>query len=507
MKMKTILNLVPLCIPLVYACTSNDKPNILLITVDDMNYNSIGVYGCPVKNITPNIDRLANEGIRFEHAFVQLAVCMPSRNVLATGLYPQRSGLEGFNYIPEESPVKSVFEILQENGYFTGCMDKLSHCFPKMSGVQNINMAIETEELNQGRDPALFYKKTREFLAEAKKSKQPFYLMVNSKDPHRPYYNSDDVKTFRRGENFFGDKSEPIPSYVYTENEVNVPAFLPDLPDVRKEITQYYNSVKRADDMVGEVLRALAESGLEKNTIVFFLSDNGMSFPFSKTNVYLNSTRTPLIVKWPGKTKAKQVEKEAFVGGVDFLPTVLGITGIQEPYQLDGYSYKNRLLGKPYTKQHDVYTLFFATSAFKPYPMRCLQTVNFAYIFSPWANEGEYQFMSESKAGLTYNAMKAESAINPDIAARIRLLDFRETEEFYDLKNDPDALVNLIDNPQYKMQIEQFREAMEQKMRQTDDHILSVFRHRTNPDSLKSYVQAMQQRANDQKLLSNPPGR
>jgi N-sulfoglucosamine sulfohydrolase len=115
--------------------------------------------------------------------------------------------------------------------------------------------------------------------------------------------------------------------------------------------------------------------------------------------------------------------------------------------------------------------------------------------------------MSESKAGLTYNAMKAESAINPDIAARIRLLDFRETEEFYDLKNDPDALVNLIDNPQYKMQIEQFREAMEQKMRQTDDHILSVFRHRTNPDSLKSYVQAMQQRANDQKLLSNPPGR
>jgi N-sulfoglucosamine sulfohydrolase len=504
--MKLLLSAGSLGLSMVYAVTPTQKLNILLITVDDMNYNSVGAYGCPVKNITPNIDRLARQGIRFERAYVQCAVSMPSRNVLATGLYPQRSGLEGFNYIPEESPVKSVFEILGGNGYFTGCMAKLPHCFPKMSGEHNINMAIKSDELNQGREPALFYKKTKDFLAAAKKNNKPFYLMCNSQDPHRPFYNSDDVKFGKKGGNFFGNQKEPQPSYIYTEKEVNVPAFLPDLPDIRKEITQYYNNVKRADDIVGEVLKALAESGQEDNTIIFFLSDNGMAFPFSKTNVYLNSNRTPLIVKWPRRIKPLQVEKDGFIGGVDFFPTVLDIVGIKEPYQLDGFSFKNRLLGKKYMKQNDVYTLFFSNSAFKAYPMRCLQNKDFAYIFSPWANEGDYLFTSETKIGLTYKAMKAASKMNPEIAARIKLFDFRETEEFYDLNNDPDALVNLANDPAYKEQLEIFRAAMEQKMIATDDHILEAFRNRDNPESLKNYVNAMQVRVNKQRVLSKSGG-
>ena len=478
------------------------RPNILLITVDDMNYNSVGVYGCPVKNITPNIDKLALEGIRFDRAFVQCAVSMPSRNVLATGLYPQRSGLEGFNYISEDSPVQSVFEILQENGYFTGCMAKLPHCFPKMSGERNINRAISSQELNQGREPALFYKKTKEFLASAKENNKPFYLMCNSQDPHRPFYDSHEVKDCKNGKSFFGNKKEPQPSYIFTENEVNVPAFLPDLPDIRKEITQYYNNVKRADDIVGEVLKALAESGQEENTIVFFLSDNGMAFPFSKTNVYLNSNRTPLIVKWPGKINQNQFENEGFVGGIDFLPTILDITDIKAPYPLDGYSFKNRLLGKEYTKQNDVYTLFFSNSAFKAYPMRCLQTKDFAYIFSPWANQGDYQFSSETKIGLTYNAMKVASKIDSTIAVRIKLFDFREIEEFYDLNKDPNALINLIKNPAYKTKIEQFRIEIEQKMVSTGDHILETFRNRNQPEKRAEYLKTMQSRTQEQKKLS-----
>lgn len=504
--MKLLLSAASLGFSMVYAVTPTQKPNILLITVDDMNYNSVGVFGCQVKNITPNIDKLAAEGIRFERAFVQCAVSMPSRNVLATGMYPQRSGLEGFNYIPEELLVKSVFEILQENGYYTGCMAKLPHCFPKLSGEQKINMAIKAEELNQGREPALFYKKTKDFLAATKKNNKPFYLMCNSQDPHRPFYDSDDVKSGKKGGNFFGNQKEPQPSYIYTEKEVNIPAFLPDLPDIRKEITQYYNNVKRADDIVGEVLRALRESGVEQHTIVFFLSDNGMAFPFSKTNVYLNSNRTPLIVKWPGKTKPNQVEKDAFVGGIDFLPTVLDITDIKQPYPLDGLSFKNRLTGEKYTKQNDVYTLFFSNSAFKAYPMRCLQNKDFAYLFSPWANAGDYQFTSETKIGLTYKAMKVASKMNSEIAARIKLFDFRETEEFYDLNNDPDALVNLVNNPAYKPQLEIFRAAMEQKMKETNDHILSAYKYRDNPDSLKNYVNAMQVRVNKQRVLSKSRG-
>lgn len=483
-------------------CAKKEQPNILLITVDDMNYNSIGIYGSPVKNITPNIDKLASEGIRFEHAFVQCAVSMPSRNVLATGLYPQHSGVEGFNYIAEESPVESVFELLQGNGYFTGCMAKLPHCFPKMSGVGKINVAVKAEELNQGRAPKLFYSKTKEFFAEAKKNKKPFYLMCNSQDPHRPFYNSDESREWRNGKGFFGKRSEPQPSHIYTENDVNVPGFLPDIPNVRKEITEYYNSVKRADDIVGEVLKALSESGLEENTIIFFLSDNGMSFPFSKTNVYLNSNRTPLIVKWPGVTKPKQVDQNDLVSGIDFLPTVLDITSIKEPYKLDGRSFKSLLQGKKYESPASVYTSFFANSAFKAYPMRCLQNKDFAYIFSPWANDGNYPFQTETKAGLTYKAMKEATETNPDIERRIKLFDYRVLEEFYDLKKDPDALVNLVNNPAYKELIEQFRKAMEQKMIETGDHILDAYRGRNSPQKLKEYIDAMQLHTQEQKKLS-----
>jgi len=500
-KSKLIPGLLALTTPLM-AASEKSQPNILLLTVDDMNYNSIGVYGSPVKGITPHIDKLASEGMMFEHAYVQCAVSMPSRNVLATGRYPHHTGLEGFNYIPEDAPVQSVFEILQQNGYFTGCMAKLPHCFPKKSGVEKINMAVRSEELGQGRDPKLFYKKTMEFLAEAKKNKKPFYLMCNSQDPHRPFYNSDEVREARKGRGFFGPEGEPQPSYIFTEKQVNVPGFLPDIPDVRKEIAQYYNSVHRADDITGEVLRALKESGMADNTVVFFLSDNGMSFPFSKTNVYLNSNRTPLIVRWPGVVKPHQTEKNAMISGIDFLPTVLDISSIKESYPLDGRSFLKLLKGEKYKSDEYVYTLFYANSAFKAFPMRCLQTKDFAYIFSPWANDGTFQFQTETKAGLTYNAMKQASKEDEQIAKRLRLFDFRVTEEFYDLRKDPDALNNLIDDPGSRQMLEQFRTAMEQKMRATNDHILEAFINRSDPRKLKEYVDKMQIRANELKLLS-----
>lgn len=469
--------------------------NILLLTVDDMNYNSIGIYGSPVKGITPNIDKFATQGLRFEHAYVQCAVSMPSRNVLATGLYPQHSGVEEFNFIPEESPVKSIFEILQANGYYTGCMAKLPHCFPKRSGVEKIDMAVKAEQLNQGRSPKLFYKMTKEFLDAAKKSNKPFYLMCNSQDPHRPFYNSDDVRNARHGKGFFGPRGEPQPSHIFTEKDVNVPAFLPDIPDVRKEIAQYYNSVRRADDIVGEVLKALDESGMAENTVVFFLSDNGMSFPFSKTNVYLNSNRTPLMVRWPGVTKPNQVNNDALVSGIDYLPTVLDILSVKDPDKLDGKSFKNLLTGQKYESVPYVYTLFFANSAFQAFPMRCVQNKNFAYLFSPWAYDGTLEFKTETKQGLTYKAMKRAATSNDEIAKRLKLFDYRVTEEFYDLQKDPDALVNLAHDPRYTSELNKFRKVMEQKMRETNDDILEAFINRNDPQKLKEYVVKAQLKA------------
>ena len=120
--------------------------------------------------------------------------------------------------------------------------------------------------------------------------------MANSHDPHRPFHGSLQEK------NSFKDSLKDVcaPSRVYEPHEIEVPGFLADLPDVRKEIAQYYSSVRRCDDTVGAVIRALRESPLADNTLTMFLSDHGMPLPFAKTNCYLHSTRTPWIVTWPG---------------------------------------------------------------------------------------------------------------------------------------------------------------------------------------------------------------
>ena len=483
----------------VYA--DNDvRPNILLITVDDMNYNSLGAFGAPIHDISPNIDRLATEGLFFRHAFVQAGASQPSRNVLVTGLYGFNSGVEGFNFIPEDSPVTSIFEILQQSGYYTGVMAKLGHCFPKRSGVEKLDMAVSAEELTLGRDPARYYKYCTEFFSRVKDSEQPFFLMANSQDPHRPFWGSAEEQNHRKsGRSMYGDNPVPYPSRIVTPEEVAaVPGFLPDLPDIRAELCQYYNNVRRADDTVGEILRALDESGMRDETIVIFLSDNGMSFPFSKTNCYLNSNKTPLIIRWPGVVTPGRIEDRAMVSAVDFLPTILDILSIKAPYKLDGMSYKRLLYGKKWRGPEYVYTHFTSNSGQYAEPMRCIQNHDFAYVFSPWA-DGEREFKSETTSGLSFKAMQRAAVSDSTLARRVHFFRYRALEEFYDLRKDPDALHNLIEDPDYAPQIAVFRKAMEQKMVESGDNALEAFRGRNDSAILQRYIAAQQTKADGYK--------
>lgn len=484
----------------VFAQNAENRPNILLITVDDMNYNSLGVFGSPVRDISPNIDRLAREGMLFRHAFVQAGASQPFRNVLVTGLYGFNSGVEGFNFIPEDSPVVSVFELVQQAGYYTGVMAKLGHCFPKRSGVEKLDMAVPAEELTQGRDPARYYDCCTEFFDRARTSGRPFFLMANSQDPHRPFWGSAEEANHRKsGKSLYGDNPVPVPSRIITPEDLDgVPGFLPDLPEIREELCQYYNNVRRADDTVGAILRALHESGMEEQTLVVFLSDNGMSFPFAKTNCYLNSNKTPLIVRWPGVVKPGRVEERALVSAVDFLPTILDILSLEAPYELDGVSYKRLLYGKGWKGPKYVYTHFSSNSGQYAEPMRCLQDRNFAYVFSPWA-DGTREFRSETTSGLSFKAMQRAAASDETVAERVRFFQYRTVEEFYDLRTDPDALHNLIDDPAYARQVASFRRAMEQKMRECGDNALEAFLNRTDSAALHRYVTAQQERANGYK--------
>ncbi|MCP4256458.1 MAG: sulfatase [Planctomycetes bacterium] len=455
------------------------RPNILLITVDDMNWDSPGCFGGQTPDITPNIDRLASEGVRFTHSHINIAVCQPCRSVLMTGRYSHRNGAEGFQ--PINTSVTTLQEELHKSGYLNGILGKVKHMAP----IEKFkwDMARDVGELGQGRDPKLYYKFARDFFQQAANNDRPFFLMANSHDPHRPFHGSLQEK------NKFKETLKNItpPSRVYRDEEISVPGFLPDIPDVRKEIAQYYSSVRRCDDTVGAVLRAIRESGLEENTLTMFLSDHGMPLPFAKTNCYLHSTRTPWIARWPGKIKPGTVDHRHFISGIDFMPTVLHAAGLAQTKGMDGFSFLPTLFGKRQANRNKVFTQHHQTSGKNRYPMRCIQNHRFGYLFNPWS-DGERIFKNESQSGLTFKAMQAAAKTNPKIAARVKLFQYRVVEEFYDFANDPDALHNLSKTPKYKKELDKMRKELLNWMEQTNDPALEALENHSSSMALKKFM-------------------
>jgi N-sulfoglucosamine sulfohydrolase len=462
--------------------------NILFITADDMNYNTPGVTGCLAPGITPNLDRLASQGMRFVNAHVTVAVCQPSRECLMTGRYPHHNGATGF--YPVRQDVPTLAERLKAEGYQLGIMAKVPHLKPDDKFPWDYK--YEASVLGQGRDPALYYRFAKEFLAAAQKSGKPFFLMANSQDPHRPWAGSDAEKA-RGGagkkkrkqaqaaqpdeEGITGDVKYPSPARIYKPEEISVPGFLPDLPQVRQEMAQYYSSAHRCDETVGEVLRALKESGLEESTLVMFLSDNGISMPFAKSNCYLTSTRTPWLVRWPGKVKPGVVDSGHFISGIDFMPTILEATGLAAPPGMDGLSFLPLLTGGEQAGRDRVFTCYNDTSGRKHYPMRCLQTQRYGYIYNAWS-DGTSRYQAESLSGMSFKAMQQAAKEQEPVAARVELLLHRVPEELYDFQADPSGLHNLIAEAKCREEVGQMRKAMLLWMEHNHDPLLEGFRAR-----------------------------
>ena len=453
--------------------------NVLLMTADDMNCDSIGVYGCNVPGTTPNLDKFAAQSLRFDHAHVTIAVCQPCRGVLMTGRYPHRSGIEGFQHINSDIP--TFMNEMRKAGYATGILGKVGHSTPKASFKWD--MQYDMPQLGMGRNPQIYHKHAKAFFTKAKTGGKPFFLMANSHDPHRPFHGS-----AQEGARFRGT-DVPKPSRVFEPSEVKIPGFLPDLPEVRREIAEYYSSVRRCDDTLGAVLKALDESGQADKTLVMFLSDHGMALPFAKTNCYLHSTRTPWMVRWPGKTRGGSVDGRHFISGIDFMPTAFEAAGIKAPEGLDGRSFVPLLTGEAQPGREYVFTQFHQTAGRKRFPMRCVQNKRFGYIFNAWA-DGKRVFKNESQSGRTFRAMQAAAPGNPKIAARVKLFQYRVVEEFYDFEKDPDGRRNLIGHPEYKQQIDALRGELGGWMRRTGDAALEAFEKRDDPKALAKFMAA-----------------
>ena len=460
------------------------KPNILFITLDDMNFDSINSYGSKIPNISPHIDSLVEQGIKFDKAYVQSPNCSPSRSVFQTGRYPHSNGMTGFFFV--HADYKTLPEILKENGYYTAVINKprdtsLTEDYEKYWDHNTIIKGAEK------RGAITYEKGMQEFYRKIEKQSKPFYCVVNIADPHKPFFN--DMKSKQLGYDAFP------PSHIYKPEQVKIPPFLPKHPEIRAEVCNYYNSVKRADDCVGAILKTLKESSYEGNTIVIFLSDHGMPLPFAKSSLYPNGVKTPWIMKWPGKIQPKTSNKNQLISAVDFMPTILDLLQIPAPQGLEGKSFAPLIFQKPSSGHDYVFAEFNENASGNIFPMRAVHSKKYTYVFNAWAT-GKHQFLSASSSGKSHKIMKKMAETNPAVKKRFKHLLYRSVEELYDIEKDPHCLNNLIDSPQHQAIKLKLQNKLEQWMISTKDSILlSAYQLKDDLEKLNEFMAREDQKA------------
>lgn len=465
------------------------RPNILIITVDDMIYNSIGAFGCKIPGITPNIDALARKGMRFTRGYINTAVCQPSRQTMLTGLYPHNNGSEGLE--PMRMNITTLPEKLKKAGYINGVLGKEIHYQPmkkfQWDYIPFVTEKDSTWRKGSGRIPSFFYDYALTFFKMSQKNNEPFFLVANSQDPHRPFAGTEeDLQSFEY--NPLGKTRQ------FQPDDIEVPAFLPDIPEVRKEMAQYYSSVHRADLSIGGILKALSESGMSENTLIVFMSDNGAAFPYGKSQCYYNSNRTPLIIAWPGLVEPGTVDSTHAVSGIDLMPTILDAVELSQETNADGKSYLPLLLGKKQKNKNYVYTTYYQIFAKIRYPSRSVLNDRFSYIYNFWA-DGKTSMTGDATGGLTWKAMLAAAKTDSAIATRVNFYKYRTPEELYDYKNDPDALRNLIDDPAYAQEIKKFRKQMLKLMIKYKDPAYEPYRDRNKENVISDFMKQQKEKA------------
>ena len=469
-----------------------DRPNVLIVTVDDMSADSLGAFGCELADTSPNIDAFAKESFRFQHAHCVVRNSLPGRNIMLSGLYSHVNGVEGF--VQNKTPDYPVLcDLAQQAGYFAAIRGKASHSTPYHPYPWDANLD-ETKDgkKRHNKDAASYGDSTRDGIAMAKEAGKPFCLMVNISDPHKPFY--------AQGKGGDTVEDRHVPSRVFTAAEVPVPGFLPSDDVIKKELAHYYSSVRRADDCFREIMFALDESGQTENTFVLFLSDHGMPLPFAKTQLYHHSTRTPLVVRWPGVTQANSIDDKHMISAVDFLPTLLEVMKHKHPTpdRLHGKSFASLLRGEAQTDRDHVVLQYNENSGRNRHPMRGIQTRQYLYLYNPWS-DGRRKFATATTGTQTYKQMVKRAENETDVAMRLALFDHRVVEELFDIQNDPDCLMNLMGDPSHRASLEILRTQLTTSLKTIKDPVAPLVEMVDDADLRNAFMAAEDKRSADAK--------
>ncbi|VTU00014.1 sulfatase : Sulfatase OS=Terriglobus saanensis (strain ATCC BAA-1853 / DSM 23119 / SP1PR4) GN=AciPR4_1589 PE=4 SV=1: Sulfatase [Gemmataceae bacterium] len=424
--------------------------NLLVITADDLNADSGGWNGNKL-GATPNLDAFARTAHRFVNSHVTVPICQPSRSALLTGRVPHRNGALGFNPIRRDVP--TLVEVLRDTGYYTAAIAKAVHMAPAEKFPWD---AVGDQPL--GKQPTKFAETVRGVLAAAAAAKKPFFVNANICDPHRPF-----ITAKTKADELDGAR-------VYKPDEVTVPAFLEDLPRVREEVAQYYTTVSRFDVAFGLVMKELAAAGRDADTVVVFLSDHGMSFPFSKATVYHNGTWSPVLVRVPGMREPQT--RAEFVSSVDVMPALLELMGVKPPAGMDGRSWVPLLRGETQPDRDFVVTHVNTVSSGKSFAQRCVRTRDRALVFHGWAG-GPDRFRVEAMSGLSFAAMNAST--DEQVRARVKQLVEGEPLMLFDTAADPGERKNLINDPRYAGDVAELAKKLLAHMKRTDDPQTKAF--------------------------------
>jgi len=385
------------------------QPNILIVIADDLNKDSVGVYGN--KDVkTPNIDRLASQGMRFNMAYTSTAMCAPTRQQMYTGLYPVRSGAYP-NHSKVKPGTKSLVHYLKALGYRVGLSGKRHFGPPSSFPFEQVSRKVDAKAI-------------REFVA--RDEKQPFCLLVTSNSPHVPWS--------------AGDASQ------YDPGKLTIPPYWVDTPEMRESLTRYYAEITDLDREVGECMKILRETKQEDNTAMIFTTEQGAQYPGCKWTCYENGLNVGFIVRWPGQVKPGSVS-DAMIHYVDVAPTLVEMAGGEAIKGLDGRSFIGVLQGK--AKRHNSVTYGVHTqmnaigSPPTGYAVRSIRAGKWKYIMNLNHKVTFKNALTQNDKENYWASWVRTAKTDPKAARLVKRYLNRPAEELYDLSKDPHELNNL----------------------------------------------------------------
>lgn len=431
-----------------------DQPNVVLFIADDVSWNDYGCYGNSAAR-TPNIDALAENGIRFDRAFLTASSCSPSRSSIITGRYPHNNGKAAELHRPISGHLPWFPELLREAGYYTALSGK--HHMKSTAPAKGPDARpVPFDHVDGGRAKgnsgghANWVKVTQE-----RPKDKPFFFWFASYDAHRGW---------DADKQWDADRYGPM----HRSQDVIVPPFLADDAETRDDLTSYYNEVTRFDYYIGQVVETLREQGVLDNTLIFVMADNGRPFPRAKTRLHDSGMKTALVAHWPSGIR-RAGPSESLVSVIDLAPTVLKLAGCEVPETMQGVSMLP-LFGSSSASIRDY---AFSEHNWHDYEAhgRSVRHGDFLLLKNfrtklPWQGPAD-SVRSPSHQNLL--ALKKSGKLNA--AQKDVFLAPRPDLELYHFKDDPHQLKNLAGDPAYASQQKELAAVLDQWMEETADSV------------------------------------